>query len=180
MENTKRLFNMLLIEGIFLAVLGLLIMLVPQFMSFAVAMLISIGLIIAGIYKLVSSIILRKEIENPWISVILGLLLVVTGVYMTARPIFSILMLTMAIGIYFIIDGINTLSVSIQNRGITKYWGVGILASLVQFLLAFLIIFGLPQTSLFIIGILIGVNMLFSGISMISIYTGGHKYLSEV
>jgi len=182
MEVTKKLFNTLLSEGVFLVILGILIMLIPQIVTLGATLVISIGLIIAGIHRLISSIILRKDLENPWLSSLVGILLVVTGVYMTAKPLFSILILTLAIGIYFIFDGVHTLALAIQNRHLTSGTGMamGIAAALVQFLLAFLIIFGLPGTALWVIGLLVGVNMLVSGIAMISIYSGGKKYLQEL
>lgn len=182
MEITKKLFNTLLSEGIFLVILGILIMLIPQIATLGATLIISVGLILAGIHRLISSIVLRKELDNPWLSSLVGILLVVTGVYMSTKPLFSIFILTLAIGIYFIFDGVNTLALTIQNRKLTNGAGLamGILASLVQFLLAFLIIFGLPGTALWIIGLLIGANMLVSGIAMISIYTGGKKYLQEL
>lgn len=182
MEVTKKLFTTMLIEGIFFVILGILIMLMPQIATLGATLILSIGLIIAGIYKLISTIILRKELENPWLSSLIGILLIGAGVYMSAKPIFSILLLTLIIGIYFIFDGINTIALSIQNRNLIKGFGValGIIAAIIQFFLAFIIIFGLPSSALWVIGLLIGANMLVGGITMISFYGSGKKYLSEL
>lgn len=182
MEITKKFFSMLLTEGIFLVILGILIMLVPQIATLGAALIISIGLILAGIYKLINSIVLRKELENPWLTSLLGVLLITTGVYIAVKPLFSIFALTLAVGIYFIFDGVSTIALSIQNRKIINGSGValGIVAALIQFILAFLIIYGLPGTALWVIGLLIGVNMLVSGITMISFYTGSRKYLKAL
>lgn len=168
----KGFMGLLLAEGIFVSILGLLIVILPQITTFALSILLSIGLVAIGLYKFINSIILRKEIHHAWLSMIIGILMVVTGAYLTMNPFFNILVLTMAIGIYFILEGINSITIAIQKKQLLKYWWVTLFSAIIQFLLAFIIIFGLPATALWTIGILIGVNMLFSGISLISIYLG--------
>ncbi len=179
MNPSKNFFYTLLIEGIVLSILGILIILMPQFMSLAATLVISIGLVVAGIHKLISSIILRKELDTPWVSGMVSILMIILGTYLSAQPIISMLLLTLIIGIYFIFDGANTLAVSIQNRKITKKWIIGLFAAIMQFILALLIIFALPLSAIWVIGVLIGINMLISGISMIILYSGAKKYIAE-
>ena len=70
--------------------------------------------------------------------------------------------------------------IAFESKGVLKHWWVGIVSGLLQFALAFIILFGLPGTALYAIGILIGVNMLLSGIALISVYTGaGCQRLSK-
>lgn len=165
-------FNLFLAEGIFLVVLGLLIIILPKFTTFALAILLSCGLILLGIYKLINSLITRKEITHSWLKILSAILIIVIGVYLTLNPFFNILFLTMGIGVYFILEGINTLIIAINNRQTLKYWWATVFFALVQFLLAFIIIFGLPFTALWTIGLLIGINLIFCGIAIISIYSG--------
>ena len=108
-----------------------------------------------------------------------SILMIILGTYLSAQPIISMLLLTLIIGIYFIFDGANTLAVSIQNRKITKKWIIGLFAAIMQFILALLIIFALPLSAIWVIGVLIGINMLISGISMIILYSGAKKYIAE-
>ena len=101
---------------------------------------------------------------------IIALLLIVTGIYMTMYPLYNLLILTMGIALYFILDGINYITMAFQSRKIMKYWWMGILTAIVQFILAFIIIYGMPGTALVTIGILLGINLIFGGIAMLSVY----------
>lgn len=172
-------FSLFLAEGIFLIVLGILIIIIPQLTTFALAMLLSVGLILLGIYKLINSIVAKPHIKLIWLSVITSILMIGIGVYLTLNPFFNMLFLTMGIGIYFILEGINSSAIALKNRHTLKYWWLTLFFSIIQFLLAFIIIFGLPFTALWTIGLLIGVNMVFSGISLISIYSGANKVLER-
>lgn len=174
-------FSLFLAEGIFLIVLGILIIILPQYTTFALAILLSCGLILLGIYRLINSIITRKEIIHPilnrWLKIITSILMIVIGIYLTMNPFFNVLFLTMGIGVYFILEGVNSFMIAIHHRDTLKYWWFTLFFSLIQFLLAFIIIFGLPFTALWTIGLLIGINLVFSGISLISIYSGTKSVL---
>lgn len=168
----KRFCNTFLVEGIFATIIGLLILFLPQISTLALSLMISVGLIIAGIYKLISAVIRRDEIEKAWLSAVISLLMIGIGAYLTIRPLFSLAVLTITVGIYFILEGINSLLIAFQSKNIFKHWWVGILAGFTQFTLAFLIFFWFPQTALYTIGLLIGINLILAGIALISVYTG--------
>lgn len=171
-DLVKRFCNTFLVEGIFLLIIGMLLLVLPQVSTLALSLMISVALILGGIYKFISSIIRRDEIEKSWLSAIIALLMIATGAYLTIRPLFNLFILTMGVGIYFVLEGINSMVMAFESKGILKHWWVGLLAGLAQFALAFIILFGLPGTALFTIGVLIGINMLLSGIALISVYTG--------
>lgn len=178
MTNTiKNFLHMFLAEGIFLIVLGALILILPRVTTFALAVLLSIGLILVGVYKFINTIVNRHEVQNAWLSMLISILMIGIGIYLTMNPFFNILVLTMAIGIYFILDGIFSVTVAIQNKNYLKYWWVALIASIFQFVLAFIIIFGLPFTALWTLGILIGINLIFSGIALISLYNGSKELI---
>lgn len=171
-DLVKRFCNTFLVEGIFISVLGLMLLVLPQLSTLALSLMISVALILAGIYKLISSVIRRDEIEKSWLSIIIALLMIGTGAYLTIRPLFNLFLLTMGVGIYFVLEGINSMVMAFESKGILKHWWVGLITGLLQFALAFIILFGLPGTALYAIGILIGINMILSGIALISVYTG--------
>ena len=171
-DMVKRFCNTFLVEGIFVLIVGMLLLILPQVSTLALSLMISVALILAGIYKFISSIIRRDEIEKSWLSATIALLMIVTGAYLTLRPLFNLFLLTMGVGIYFVLEGVNSMVMAFESKGVLKHWWVGLLAGLAQFALAFIILFGLPGTALFTIGVLIGVSMLLSGIALISVYTG--------
>ena len=170
----KRFCNTFLIEGIFIFVLGTILLLLPQISSLTLSLMLSIIFILAGIYKLISSIIRRDEIEKTWLSAIIGILMIITGAYLTFRPFLNLFILTFAIGVYFILEAINSVVISVESKNILKHWWIGLISGILQFSLSFIIFFGLPNTALYTIGVLVGINMLMSGIALISVYTGAN------
>lgn len=171
-DMVKRFCNTFLVEGIFVLIIGMLLLLLPQVSTLALSLMISVALILSGIYKLISSIIRRDEIEKSWLSAIIAILMIVTGAYLTIRPLFNLFLITMGVGVYFVLEGINSMVMAFESKGVLKHWWVGLLAGFAQFALAFIILFGLPGTALFTIGVLLGISMLLSGIALISVYTG--------
>lgn len=178
-ENVKKPYNLFLVEGIFALIIGLMLLVLPVISSLAISAIISIGLILVGIHKFVSSIVRRDEIEKAWLQMLIALLLIGVGIYMTMNPLFNLLVITMGIAFYLVLEGINSMSVAIQNRKILKYWWVGIISSLVQFMLAFIIIYLMPAAALLTIGVLVGVNLIFSGIALISLYMGAKELVES-
>lgn len=171
-DMVKRFCNTFLVEGIFILIIGMLLLVLPQVSTLALSLMISVALILSGIYKLISSVIRRDEIEKSWLSAIIAILMIVTGAYLTIRPLFNLFLITMGIGVYFVLEGINSMIMAFESKGVLKHWWVGLIAGVAQFALAFVILFGLPGTALYTIGILLGISMLLSGISLISVYTG--------
>ena len=52
----KRFCNTFLIEGLFVIILGILLLVLPQLSTLALSITISVALILAGIYKLISCV----------------------------------------------------------------------------------------------------------------------------
>ena len=76
-DMVKRFCNTFLVEGIFIAIVGMLLLVLPQVSTIASSITISVALILAGIYKLISSIIRRDEIEKSWLSAIIAILMII-------------------------------------------------------------------------------------------------------
>ena len=140
-DMVKRFCNTFLVEGIFILIVGMLLVILPQVSTLALSLMISVALILAGIYKLISSVIRRDEIEKSWLSAIIAILMIGTGAYLTVRPLFNLFLITLGVGIYFVLEGINSMIIAFESKGVLKHWWVGILAGLAQFALAFLILF---------------------------------------
>lgn len=171
-EIMKRHHNFFLVEGLFALIIGVLMLVLPAVSSIAIGVIVSVGLILIGIHKLISSIVRRDEMEKAWLQMLIAVILIGAGIYMTMNPLFNLLVLTMGIALYLILEGISSMSTAIEERRVLKYWWMGIVAAIVQFFLAFLIIYMLPAAAVLTIGILVGVNLIFTGIAMISFYAG--------
>ena len=85
-------------------------------------------------------------------------------------PMFNLILITSAIGVYFLLESISTTAFAVQNKNTLYFWWAEILVAVMQFLLALIIILGLPSTALWVVGVLAGVNFLIAGMVMIGMY----------
>lgn len=171
MINTiDRFSKWFLVQGLLVLILGIAIAVLPQIMTFTTALFLSIVLIIFGMYKLINAVVMRREIKNAPLEMLIGAVAAAAGVYLFVNPAFSLVILTMIIGFYFILEGSNSIAFAIQNKNYLRYWWMGIITGLIQYALAFVILLGLPSTALYTIGLLVGISLIFSGISLLTVY----------
>lgn len=166
----------LLSDGIFLIIIGMLMIYLSQATTVLFAFLLSIGMFFLGIYKIINSIVVRNEISTAFITIIGGLLLTIIGLYLVFHPIFNTLVLTIGTAIYFLVESINSLSFAISSKGYKQIFWIGLFSGVFQLLLAIMIILGLPDIALWLIGMLLGINFILAGITEIS----GYSYLKSL
>ena len=83
MENIiKRSGEFLLSEGIFLIITGIVMLYLAKTATLLLAFILSVGLLFIGLYRFINSIVMRKEISSPFLSVMSGTFLAVIGLYL--------------------------------------------------------------------------------------------------
>mmetsp|Transcript_12155 Transcript_12155/g.25159 ORF Transcript_12155/g.25159 Transcript_12155/m.25159 type:complete len:112 (-) Transcript_12155:663-998(-) len=92
----------------------------------------------------------------------MGLLQVGAGVFILKNPYGTLFAVTIWIGIMVLIDGIYHCALCCGNRNL-RGWGFTLASGLASVVLAVIILSGLPETSLYTIGILVGTNFLMVG-----------------
>lgn len=162
--------DFLLTEGIFLILIGLFMIYMCQSTTLILSFMLSIGLFFVGLYRTVNSFILRKELHNPFISIMSAILLTLIGLYLIFHPLFNTLVLTIAVALFFIIESVNSFSAAIEAKGFKQVFWVSLFSGIIQLVLASIILLGLPYTALWLLGLLIGVNFVFSGTTAIAGY----------
>jgi uncharacterized membrane protein HdeD (DUF308 family) len=81
--------------------------------------------------------------------------------------------LALAIGVVFVLEGLVALGVALTHRQISG-WGWGLLNGLVTLVLGVVILSMGKDALLNVIGILVGVSFLFSGIDLLSFSASFH------
>ena len=98
------------------------------------------------------------------------------GIILLARPVQGILTLTIVVGAYFIAEGVSTIMYALEHRReLSERWGWLLMSGIVDLVLAGLIITGLPGSAEWAIGLLVGINMLFGGASLIGMALAARK-----
>ena len=166
----KKFLSFVLVEGILLAVLGILMLILPKLTTITFGLLLCLSFIIYGGYKTINAFITRNYSRHFILNMLIGILLVVIGIFLFLAPAFSLILITSIIGIYFILESISSTAFAIQTRKILYFWWAGILVGIMQFILGLIILTALPASALWVIGVLAGINFLIAGMVMISMY----------
>ena len=166
----KRFLSFVLIEGILLSVLGLSMLMLPKITTISFGLMLCLTFIVYGGYKVINAILTKNYSRHFVLNVVSGLLLFLTGVFLFMAPMFNLLLITSAIGVYFILESISSTAFAVQNKNTLYFWWLAILVGVMQFLLGLIIILGLPSTALWVVGILAGINFLIAGVVLISMY----------
>jgi uncharacterized membrane protein HdeD (DUF308 family) len=156
-----------LFEGIVLAVLGLAAMIVPPLASLAVTIFLGWMFLISGVAGLIVTFWAR-QMPGFWWSLFSAALAVLAGLVLLARPMQGILTLTIVVGAYFLAEGVTTIMYALEHRReLSGRWSWLLVSGLMDILIALLIIAGLPGSAEWAIGLLVGINLVLGGASLV-------------
>lgn len=164
-----------LFEGIVLAILGLAAMTVPPLASLAVTIFLGWMFLISGIAGLVVTFWAR-QMPGFWWSLFSAALAVLAGLVLIARPMQGVLTLTIVVGAYFLAEGVATIMYALEHRKeLSARWAWLLAAGLMDILISFLIISGLPGSAEWAIGLLVGINLVIGGASLVGMAFAARK-----
>jgi uncharacterized membrane protein HdeD (DUF308 family) len=156
-----------LFEGILLVILGLAAMIVPPLASLAVTIFVGWMFLISGIAGLALTFWARG-LPGFWWSLISAVLAVIAGAILLAKPAQGVLTLTFVVGAYFVAEGVATIMYALEHRReLSERWLWLMIAGIFDILISFMIISGLPGSAEWAIGLLVGINLVFGGASLI-------------
>jgi len=156
-----------LFEGIVLSVLGLAAMIVPPLASLAATIFLGWMFLISGVAGLIVTFWARQT-PGFWWSLFSAALAVLAGLVLLARPMQGLLTLTIVVGAYFLAEGVATIMYALEHRReLSERWSWLLVSGLMDILIAFLIIAGLPGSAEWAIGLLVGINLVLGGASLV-------------
>src|SRR5579871_3595888 len=164
-----------LFEGILLVVLGLAAIIVPPLASLAVTIFLGWMFLVSGIAGLALTFWAR-QMPGFWWSLVSAVLAIGAGIVLLARPVQGTLTLTIVVGAYFLAEGVTTILYALEHRReLSERWSWLLVAGIVDIVIAGLIIAGLPGSALWAVGLLVGINLLFGGITLIGMALAARK-----
>jgi uncharacterized membrane protein HdeD (DUF308 family) len=151
--------------GILLILFGFLIIMFPVAGTFVVETLFGILLLIAGIAQIVTSFQVRRW-GGFLFSLLVGILYGGAGLVLLLYPLSGVITLTLFLGLFLLVDGVLRGGLAFRLKP-AHHWRWVMFDAIITLLLGILIIANWPSDSLWVIGLLFGINLLFSGLTSV-------------
>lgn len=153
-----------LVWGLAMMALGLVCASAATFTTMFSVVLIGIFLLIAGVVVLVDTFSFWwRKWPGFFMHLIMGSLYAAAGYMLISDPLSGSISLTFLLGVvYLVLGSFRTIySLSVQ----TPRWGWSLFNGLITLTLGFLILASWPNSSLFIIGLFVGIDLFFCGVA---------------
>jgi uncharacterized membrane protein HdeD (DUF308 family) len=151
------------ILGILLILLGLVAIAFPFLTTIATKILLGWLFLIGGIVQIVHAFSTQSWSEF-FLDLLIGVLYVLAGAWLAFFPLTGILTLTILLAVMFIIQGALELGMAFRLRP-RQGWGWMLFAGIVAILAGLLILMQLPSSAAWAIGLLVGINMIVTGVA---------------
>lgn len=164
--------------GIVIAILGVLAIFAPFVTGVGLSILLGAFLVVGGIVHFAHAFSARGWTGSLW-QIVLAIVYAVAGISLLVNPVFGLTTLTILLIIYLLVDGVAEIIVGLQSRSEPR-WGWLVASGVISLVLAGLLWAGFPSTALWAIGLLFGISLLSTGISMVAIAYGVRKLPESV
>jgi uncharacterized membrane protein HdeD (DUF308 family) len=157
-----------LVPGVLMIVLGILAVALPVVTTLAVAILVGWLFVIGGVWR---AVWLARSSRMPgfgW-SLAMSVIATVLGVMMLTMPLAGMLTLTMLLITYLVLEAAGKILFALDLRKHAHGWHWVLATGILDLVLAGLIFAGWPSTAAWAIGLLVAINMIFFGISLVII-----------
>ena len=164
--------------SILMIVAGILAIVVPQAAGIGVAIFVGWLLVFSGGMHVVFGWHTRGSGAMLW-ELLVGVLYIAVGCYILVNPVAGLESLTLALAIYLFVEGVLELILSFRLRPMP---GAGwlLLDGIITFILAIMIWRTWPSSTGWVIGTLVGISMLFSGISRLMLSLAARHVVSKL
>lgn len=171
-----------LAEGVMLLVLGVLAILFPVLASKWVTAMVAIAFLVGGIVGWITSLLRSARLSRGitfWrlvsatLSLLLGVWMIAAMASGPAGAALPIAVLALAIGLVFVVEGVVAILVSLRHRRISG-WRWGLANGVVTLALGLLILTLKFWSLLWVVGTLVGISLIFSGIDLLRFSASFH------
>ncbi len=155
-----------LVLAIVQIVVGVLAIGSPYVATLASAVVLGWLLLFSGVVHVVESFQVRAW--SGFLLHLLGAILyVVAGLLVITRPMAGALTLTLILAAFLLVEGVSRMILAFQVRDHVPGWPMMLLGGLLGGLLGLLIWMQWPSSAIWAIGLMLGVNLLFSGTTLL-------------
>jgi uncharacterized membrane protein HdeD (DUF308 family) len=161
-------WRLFLTEGIVLVVLGLAAIVIPPVAGLATTIIIGWLFVIGGAVGLVATSGAHRAPGFGW-SLFSAVVALIAGIVLLWNPWQGLATLTYVLIAFFLIDGILMIVLALEHRReLTGRWEWMMIGGVMDLVLALIIISGLPGSLAWALGLLVGIDLVWGGMSLIA------------
>lgn len=174
----KKVTGWFIAMAVLFIILGILAIIEPGVAGLAVTLLVGWLLIFGGVAHFVTAFKGGGTKQVLW-QVLIGIVYLIGGYYFVTHPIMGIGTLTLLLAGIILAEGVIEIVAYFRTRLLGGSWWL-LLNGIVTVLLGCLIWFHWPSSSVWAIGILVGVNLLMTGISRLMFGLAARKLTTKL
>jgi uncharacterized membrane protein HdeD (DUF308 family) len=158
-----------IVYGAVMALLGLFAIAAPNVATLTVTLMVGWLLLLGGGFGLFAVISGGASAPGFWWNLFTAIVYILAGLAVLTRPVAGVLTLTIILAAYLLATGVTKGFMAFHYRNaIPKAWGWMLFSALVDIALGAIIIAGLPGSAVWVLGLLVGINLLFTGVALIT------------
>jgi uncharacterized membrane protein HdeD (DUF308 family) len=160
-ETVRRHSLWYLVQGALMILAGILALIYPIVTSVAVITLLGWLLIVSGVVQGIS-LIGALNVPNFWLQLVSVALSVIVGILFLINPEGGLATVTALLIVFFVVEGISKVIFALTIRPFPN-WGWVLGSGVLGIVLAFVVFASLPNVALWLIGLLLGVQLIGEG-----------------
>lgn len=163
-----------LLWGIVLIVLGLLSISEATFATLISVVILGYLIFFGGAIMFIDTFSFwRGKWGGFFLHLAVSILYLIVGFVLIMNPVEGSISLTLLLGLFYLVIGIFRIGISTSSR--IPNWGWSLFNGIITLILGLLILSSWPASSLFIIGLFVGIDLVFLGVSYVMFSLAGHK-----
>jgi len=152
------------VSGIIFVILGALGIIFPAVMTLTTLLFVTYLMLLAGI---AAAIMTWKSNPRDWAGWLKSFTLVVVSLLMLFYPMEGAATLGLLLAVYFLTDAFAGFGLAFSLRP-QKIWWLWLINAITSLALGVIFLVGWPFSSVWMVGLLVGVSLLFDGIALLS------------
>ena len=125
-DRPQQSWGWMLLDGILGIVIGLIALARPGATALGLLFLIATWAVLRGILEIIVAISLRKELQGEWRLLVAGIISIIFGAIVFARPGAGLLAVLWIIGFYAVLYGVITVMLAFKARNLGKTLATGV------------------------------------------------------
>ena len=166
-----------IVMGVMMVILGLLALTAPAITGMSIIVVVGLLVVAGGIAQCVLAF-KAGAFGRGMLVLVMGLLTILVGIYMSAQPLAALVSITFFLTIYFLVTGIVEIVAAIRLKP-AQGWGWMLSNALVTLVLGAMIWSQFPLSGIWAVGVLFGVKLACGGATLISLGSTARRGIRE-